>query len=155
MEDSELAQYSKSDIAQIADVINVVAAEANQPWVILQKLGERAHAESDFEDNPGLPYAETALAYSFVEDKKNPGAVVLGVRLSGASDEWPLAFKDVSSIEKQAWCEIAEQCTHHLAKAHMLDVALSCGAIRGRDVAKEIAKLYLTVAQDVNIEVYY
>ena len=155
MEDSELAQYSKSDIAQIADVINVVAAEANQPWAILQKLGERAHAESDFEDNPGLPYAETALAYSFVEDKKNPGAVVLGVRLSGASDEWPLAFKDVSSIEKQAWCEIAEQCTHHLAKAHMLDVALSCGAIRGRDVAKEIAKLYLTVAQDVNIEVYY
>lgn len=155
MEDSELDQYSKSDIARIADVINVVAAEANQPWVILQKLGERAHAESDFEDNPGLPYAETALAYSFVEDKKNPGAVVLGVRLSGASDEWPLAFKDVSSVEKQVWCEIAEQCTHHLAKAHMLDVALSCGAIRGRDVAKEIAKLYLTVAQDVNIEVYY
>ena len=155
MEDSELDQHSKSDIARIADVINVVAAEANQPWVILQKLGERAHAESDFEDNPGLPYAETALAYSFVEDKKNPGAVVLGVRLSGASDEWPLAFKDVSSIEKQVWCEIAEQCTHHLAKAHMLDVALSCGAIRGRDVAKEIAKLYLTVAHDVNIEVYY
>lgn len=155
MEDSELDQYLKSDIARIADVINVVAAEANQPWVILQKLGERAHAESDFEDNPGLPYAETALAYSFVEDKKNPGAVVLGVRLSGASDEWPLAFKDVSSVEKQVWCEIAEQCTHHLAKAHMLDVALSCGAIRGRDVAKEIAKLYLTVAQDVNIEVYY
>jgi len=155
MEDSELDQYSKSDIARIAYTINVVAAEANQPWVILQKLGERAHAESDFEDNPGLPYAETALAYSFVEDKKNPGAVVLGVRLSGASDEWPLAFKDVSSIEKQVWCEIAEQCTHHLAKAHMLDVALSCGAIRGRDVAKEIAKLYLTVAQDLNIEVYY
>ena len=37
----------------------------------------------------------------------------------------------------------------------MLDVALSCGAIRGRDVAKEIADLYLTVAQDVNIEIYY
>lgn len=155
MDDSELDQYSKSDIARIADVINVVAAEANQPWVILQKLGERAHAEPDFEDNPGLPYAETALAYSFVEDKKNPGAVVLGVRLSGTSDEWPLAFKDVSSIEKQVWCEIAEQCTHHLAKAHMLDVALSCGAIRGRDAAKEIAELYLTVAQDVNIEIYY
>ena len=155
MEDSELDQYSKSDIARVADVINVVAAEANQPWVILQKLGERAHAEPDFEDNPGLPYAETALAYSFVEDKKNPESVVLGVRLSDASDEWPLAFKNVSSIEKQVWCEIAEQCTHHLAKAHMLDVALSCGAIRGRDVAKEIAELYLTVAQDVNIEVYY
>ena len=155
MEDSELDQYSKNDIARIADVINIVAVEANQPWVILQKLGERAHAEPDLEDNPVLPYAERALAYSIVEDKKNPGSVVLGVRLSGASDEWPLAFKDVSSIEKQVWCKIAEQCTHHLAKVHMLDVALSCGAIRGRDVAKEIAELYLTVAQDVNIEVYY
>jgi len=155
MEDSELDQYSKNDIARIADVINIVAVEANQPWVILQKLGERAHAEPDLEDNPVLPYAERALAYSIVEDKKNPGSVVLGVRLSGASDEWPLAFKDVSSIEKQVWCEIAEQCTHHLAKAHMLDVVLACGAIRGRDVAKEIAELYFTVAQDVNIEMYY
>lgn len=155
MEDSELDQYSKSDIARIVDVINVVAAEANKPWTILRRLGERKLDEPDLKNNPVLPYAETALAYSFVEDKKNPGAVVLGVRLSGASDEWPLAFKDVSSIEKQVWCEIAEQCTHHLAKAHMLDVVLACGAIRGRDVAKEIADLYLTVAQDVNIEIYY
>lgn len=155
MEDSKLDQYSKSDIARIADVINIVAAEANQPWVILQKLSERAHAAPDLKDNPVLPYAERSLAYSFTEDKKNPGSVTLGVRLSSTSDEWPLAFKDVSSIEKQAWYEIANQCTHHLAKAHMLDVALSCGAIRGRDVAKEIADLYLTVAQDVNIEIYY
>lgn len=155
MDDSELDQYSKSDITQIADVINIVAAEANKPWTILQRLGERTLDEPDLKNNPVLPCAERALAYSFIEDKKNPGAVVLGVRLSCASDEWPLAFKDVSSIEKQVWCEIAEQCTHHLAKAHMLDIALSCGAIRGRDVAKEIAELYLTVAQDVNIEVYY
>ena len=155
MEDSELDQYSKSDIARIVDVINVVAAEANKPWTILRRLGERKLDEPDLKNNPVLPYAETALAYSFVEDKKNPGAVVLGVRLSGASDEWPQAFKDVSSIEKQVWCEIAEQCTHHLAKAHMLDVVLACGAIRGRDVAKEIAELYFTVAQDVNIEMYY
>lgn len=155
MEDSKLDQYSKSDIARIADVINIVAAEANQPWVILQKLGERAHAAPDLKDNPVLPYAERSLAYSFTEDKKNPGSVTLDVRLSNASDEWPLAFKNVSSIEKQAWCEIANQCTHHLAKAHMLDVVLACGAIRGRDVAKEIAELYFTVAQDVNIEMYY
>lgn len=155
MEDSKLDQYSKNDIARIADVINIVAAEANQPWVILQKLSERAHAAPDLKDNPVLPYAERSLAYSFTEDKKNPGSVTLGVRLSSTSDEWPLAFKDVSSIEKQAWYEIANQCTHHLAKVHMLDVALSCGAIRGRDVAKEIADLYLTVAQDVNIEIYY
>ena len=155
MEDSKLDQYSKSDIARIADVINIVAAEANQPWVILQKLGERAHAAPDLKDNPVLPYAERSLAYSFTEDKKNPGSVTLDVRLSSASDEWPLAFKNVSSIEKQAWCKIANQCTHHLAKAHMLDVALSSGIIRGRDAAKEIAELYLTVAQDVNIEIYY
>ena len=40
MEDSEPDQYSKSDITQIVNVINIVAAEANQPWMILQKLGE-------------------------------------------------------------------------------------------------------------------
>ena len=155
MEDSKLDQYSKNDIARIADAINIVAAEANQPWVILQKLSERAHAAPDLKDNPVLPYAERSLAYSFTEDKKNPGSVTLGVRLSSASDEWPLAFKDVSSIEKQAWYEIANQCTHHLAKAHMLDVALSSGIIRGRDAAKEITDLYLAVAQNVNIEIYY
>lgn len=155
MEDSKLDQYSKSDITWIADVINIVAAEANKPWTILQRLGERTLDKPDLKNNPVLPCAERALAYSFVEDKKNPGSVKLGVRLSGASDEWPLAFKDVSSIEKQVWCEIAEQCTHHLAKAHMLDVALSSGAIRGRDVAKEVAELYLVIAQDINIEVYY
>ena len=154
MEDSKLDQYSKSDIARISDVINIVAAEANQPWVILQKLGERAHAAPDLKDNPVLPYAERALAYSFV-DHKNPGSVTLGVRLSEASNKWPPEFKDVSPAEKQIWYDIANQCTHHLAKAHMLDVVLACGAIRGRDVAKEIAELYFTVAQDVNIEMYY
>ena len=154
MEDSEPDQYSKSDITQIVNVINIVAAEANQPWMILQKLGERAHAAPDLKDNPVLPYAERALAYSFVDDKK-PGSVTLGVRLSDASNKWPLDFKDVSPDEKQVWCDIASQCTHHLAKAHMLDVALSSGTIRGRDVAQEIADLYLAVAQDVNIEVYY
>lgn len=154
MDDSELDQYSKSDITQIADVVNIVAAEANTPWAILQKLGERAHAAPDLKDNPVLPYAERALAYSFVDDKK-PGSVTLGVRLSDASNKWPLEFKDVSPTEKQVWYDIANQCTHHLAKAHMLDVVLSSGTIRGRDVAKEIAELYFTVAQDVNIEVYY
>lgn len=154
MEDSEPDQYSKSDITQIVNVINIVAAEANQPWMILQKLGERAHAAPDLKDNPVLPYAERALAYSFVDDKK-PGSVTLGVRLSDASNKWPLDFKDVSPDEKQVWCDIASQCTHHLAKAHLLDVALSSGTIRGRDVAQEIADLYLAVAQDVNIEVYY
>lgn len=154
MEDSKLDQYSKSDIARIADVINIVAAEANQPWVILQRLRERMLDEPDLKNNPVLPHAERALAYSFVDDK-NPGSVTLDVRLSDASNKWPRKFKDVSPAEKQVWCEIANQCTHHLAKAHMLDVALSSGTIRGRDVAKEIADLYLAVAQDVNIEVYY
>ena len=154
MDDSELDQYSKSDITQIADVINIVAAEANKPWTILQRLGERALDEPDLKNNPVLPYAERALAYSFVDHKK-PGSVTLGVRLSDASNKWPLDFKDVSPDEKQVWCDIASQCTHHLAKAHMLDVALSSGTIRGRDVAKEIADLYFTVAQDVNIEMYY
>lgn len=154
MEDIELDQYSKSDIARIADVINIVAAEANQPWVILQRLRERMLDEPDLKNNPVLPHAERALAYSFVDDK-NPGSVTLDVRLSDASNKWPRKFKDVPPAEKQVWCEIANQCTHHLAKAHMLDVALSSGIIRGHDAAKEIAELYLTVAQDVNIEVYY
>lgn len=154
MDDSELDQYSKSDITQIADVINIVAAEANKPWTILQRLGERKLDEPDLKNNPVIPYAERALAYSFV-DHKNPGSVTLGVRLSEASNKWPLEFKDVSPAEKQVWYDIANQCTHHLAKAHMLDVVLACGAIRGRDVAKEIAELYFTVAQDVNIEMYY
>lgn len=154
MEDYELAQYSTSDIARIADVINIVAAKANKPWTILQRLGEQTLDEPDLKNNPVLPYAERALAYSFVDDKK-PGSVTLGVRLSDASNKWPLEFKDVSPAEKQVWCDIANQCTHHLAKAHMLDVALSSGIIRGRDVAKEIADLYLAVAQDVNIEIYY
>jgi hypothetical protein len=154
MEDSELDQYSTSDITRIANVINIVAAEANKPWTILQRLGEQTLDEPDLKNNPVLPYAERALAYSFVDDKK-PGSVTLGVRLSDASNKWPLEFKDVSPAEKQVWCDIANQCTHHLAKAHMLDVALSSGIIRGRDVAKEIADLYLTVAQDVNIEIYY
>ena len=87
MEDIELDQYSKSDIARIADVINVVAIAANKPWTILQRLRERMLDEPDLKNNPVLPCAERALAYSFVEDKKNPGAVVLGVRLSCASDE--------------------------------------------------------------------
>jgi len=154
MEDSKLDQYSKSDIARIADVINIVAAEANQPWVILQRLRERMLDEPDLKNNPVLPCAERALSYSFV-DHKNPGSVTLGVRLSEASNKWPPEFKDVSPAEKQVWYDIANQCTHHLAKAHMLDVVLACGAIRGRDVAKEIAELYFTVAQDVNIEMYY
>ena len=154
MQDYEIAQYSTSDITRIADVINIVAAEANKPWTILQRLGERTLDEPGLKNNPVLPYAERALAYSFVDDKK-PGSVTLGVRLSDASNKWPLEFKDVSPDEKQVWCDIANQCTHHLAKAHMLDVALSSGTIRGRDVAKEIADLYLAVAQDVNIEVYY
>ena len=154
MDDSELDQYSKSDITQIADVINIVAAEANKPWTILLRLGEQTLDEPDLKNNPVLPYAERALAYSFVDDKK-PGSVTLGVRLSDASNKWPLEFKDVSPAEKQVWYDIANQCTHHLAKAHMLDVVLACGAIRGRDVAKEIAELYFTVAQDVNIEMYY
>lgn len=154
MEDSKLDQYSKSDIARIADVINIVAAEANQPWVILQRLRERMLDEPDLKNNPVLPCAERALSYSFV-DHKNPGSVTLGVRLSEASNKWPPKFKDVSPAEKQVWYDIANQCTHHLAKAHMLDVVLACGAIRGRDVAKEIAELYFTVAQDVNIEMYY
>ena len=154
MEDYELAQYSTSDIARIADVINIVAAEANKPWTILQRLGEQTLDEPDLKNNPVLPYAERALAYSFVDDKK-PGSVTLGVRLSEASNKWPPEFKDVSPAEKQVWYDIANQCTHHLAKAHMLDVVLACGAIRGRDVAKEIAELYFTVAQDVNIEMYY
>lgn len=154
MEDSKLDQYSKSDIARIADVINIVAAEANQPWVILQRLHERMLDEPDLKNNPVLPCAERALSYSFV-DHKNPGSVTLGVRLSEASNKWPPEFKDVSPAEKQVWYDIANQCTHHLAKAHMLDVVLACGAIRGRDVAKEIAELYFTVAQDVNIEMYY
>ena len=154
MEDSKLDQYSKSDIARIADVINIVAAEANQPWVILQRLRERMLDEPDLKNNPVLPCAERALSYSFV-DHKNPGSVTLGVRLSEASNKWPPKFKDVSPAEKQVWYDIANQCTHHLAKAHMLDVVLACGEIRGRDVAKEIAELYFTVAQDVNIEMYY
>ena len=154
MKDSELDQYSKSDIAQIADVINIVAAEANKPWVILQRLRERMLDEPDLKNNPVLPCAERALSYSFV-DHKNPGSVTLGVRLSEASNKWPPEFKDVSPAEKQVWYDIANQCTHHLAKAHMLDAVLACGAIRGRDVAKEIAELYFTVAQDVNIEMYY
>lgn len=154
MDDSELDQYSKSDITQIADVINVVATAANKPWTILQRLRERMLDEPDLKNNPVLPYAERALAYTFVNDEK-PGSITLGVRLSDASNKWPRKFKDVPPAEKQVWCEIANQCTHHLAKAHMLDVALSCGAIRERDVAKEIAELYLTVAQDVNIEIYY
>lgn len=154
MDDSELDQYSKSDITQIADVINIVAAEANKPWTILQRLGERTLDEPDLKNNPVLPYAERALAYSFVDHKK-PGSVTLGVRLSDASNKWPRKFKDVSPAEKRVWYDIANQCTHHLAKAHMLDVALSSGTIRGRDVAKEIADLYFTVAQDVNIEMYY
>lgn len=154
MEDIELDQYSKSDIARIADVINVVAIAANKPWTILQRLRERMLDEPDLKNNPVLPYAERALAYTFVNDEK-PGSITLGVRLSDANNKWPRKFKDVPPVEKQVWCEIANQCTHHLAKAHMLDVVLACGAIRERDVAKEIAELYLTVAQDVNIEIYY
>lgn len=153
MKDNTLDLYSESDIAKIADAINDVAAEANAPWTILQRLGERMLDEPDLKENPVLPYAQRALAYSFVDEKS--GSVTLGVHLSSPSDEWPPAFKDVSSAEKQSWCEIANRCTHHLTKAHMLDVALSSGAIRGRDIAMKIAELYLVVAQDNNVEIHY
>lgn len=148
--------YTPEEVTQLAATLDRLAAEANEPWDLLQNLTSTLRSEGMKFDRPPLAlYLERALAHGFEDDDEHPGAVRLGVRFSSPLGDWPPAFDAVPEVERVAWAAVASEVTDALPRAHLLDLTLSAGINTGRDLGKEIASMYLELgARDV-LDPYY
>lgn len=155
MQNTDELQFTQEDISKVSDIIDNAAQGASTPSDVLQRLTEIRVGDPTAENHPLLPAVERAFAYAFVDDSRKKGAVLLGVWFSSGAKEWPPAFKDVSTVEKEIWRDVALRCKQKLARVHLLDVALSSRCIEGADAALRIANLYLDISKDGSIDDRY
>lgn len=96
----------------MANLLDKLTVSATSPWDLLQKLGEYLISDEKTNSNERpiiVHYVERALAYSFEDDCKHKGAVVVGVQFSSANGDWPVALGSVPDNEKQAWADVADR----------------------------------------------
>lgn len=142
----------------VANLLDKLTVSATSPWDLLQKLGEYLISDEKTNSNERpiiVHYVERALAYSFEDDCKHKGAVVVGVQFSSANGDWPVALGSVPDNEKQAWADVASLCKESLPRVHLFDVAFSAMGKYSRVKAKKIASLYFEIACEERADSYY
>ena len=142
----------------MANLLDKLAVSTTDPWDLLQKLGKyfTSNEKAKSDKRPiVVHYVERALAYSFEDDCKHKGAVVVGVRFSSANGDWPAALGSVPDDEKRTWENVASLCKETLPRAHLFDVAFSARGKYSRAEAKKIASLYFDIACEERADSYY
>lgn len=148
--------YTAEEVTQMAATLDSLAADANEPWDLLQRLTSTLRGEGmKFERPPLALYLERALAHALESDDDHPGAVTLGVRFSSPQGDWPPAFDAVPEVEREAWAAVAAEVTDALPRAHLLDLTLSAGISTGRDLGEQISRLYLELGARAVLDPYY
>jgi hypothetical protein len=146
------------EVEDVANLLDKLAVSTTDPWDLLQKLGKyfTSNEKAKSDKRPiVVHYVERALAYSFEDDCKHKGAVVVGVRFSSANGDWPAALGSVPDDEKRTWENVASLCKETLPRAHLFDVAFSARGKYSRAEAKKIASLYFDIACEERADSYY
>lgn len=155
-EAEENPNHSLNDIVSMAAMLDEIAADSSNPWDLLQKLTESTGDEDlSFDRSPVLEMVERALAHTLKEDQNRRTSVVMGVQFSSATGDWPPALDTIDLAEKDIWAEVAQKATAPLPRAHLLDLSLSTGRLHGRDVAGDVASLYLELGKTRNLDTFY
>ena len=147
-----------TEIKMLAETLDTLAPEAQDPWILLQKF-----TASLREGDTGLEFRRTeiicalerALAYSIEDDPKYFGASILGVQFSSALNDWPPAFDLISTEEKNTWQEVATEVDHPLLKAHFFDLLYSAGIETTPATGEKVVALYLELAAVSHLDEYY
>lgn len=149
-------ERSGPDSKEFAAKLDALAVDAREPSDLLHRLTDSTiNEDGTFDRDPIVMIAERALAYGIADDSDYPGAVALGVRFSSAGGDWPPAFDAVPSAEKSIWAAIAAEVEQLLPRAHFLDLVLSANPAAKRELADEVAGLYLKLGANGSIDPYY
>lgn len=155
-EGEENLHHSHYDPVSMAAMLDEIAEDCANPWDLLQRLTESTVGEDLSSDrSPVLEMLERALAHTLKEDSNRRTDVVMGVQFSSANGDWPPALDTIDLAEKDTWSEVAQKATASLPRAHLLDLSMSTGRLRGRDVAGEVASLYLELGKTRTLDTFY
>lgn len=147
-----------TEIKKLVEMVDTLAAESRDPWILLQKFTaslREGDSGLEFQRTEEISALERALAYSIKDDPKYYGASTLGVQFSSALNDWPPAFNLISTEEKEVWQKAATALAHPLPKAHFLDLLYSAGIGATPAAGAKVVALYLELATASHLDEYY